>query len=231
MTFFSVLLQEANASVTTCPDGQYLVRAHKRSGYYRSNKTYVSPARISAYCKNYRNFKPAKLNFSKPQSSRSKIKNFSKKEIKQIQLSFKELPGILTKFGKITFQRKKSGVIPNNPAVSNTSKKTIILHDSISRYNMKRVIAHELAHFLYDSLPSKVKKSYKSVAEWELRTYKGNKFNVFMRKTFVAADSIVSPSEDFANNIEYYLFEGKILKKKNPQIYKWVKQFMEENKK
>ena len=153
--FFYLFYRKRRRLLRLAPKDNILSGEHERSGHYRSNNVHVSPTTVSAYCKNYRHFKTAKLHFPKPQSPKSQFKKFSQREKRQIEKAFKELPDILTKFGKITFHRK----------------------------------------------------------------------------TFVAADSITSPSEDFAKNIEYYLFEEKILKKKNPGIYKWVKNLMEDNKK
>ena len=52
-----------------------------------------------------------------------------------------------------------------------------------------------------------------------------------MRKNIIEKDSTFSISEDFANNIEYYLYGPKTLKRKNPKIYQWIKEFMEKHKK
>ena len=231
LLFLSILLECAEVIASNCPEEQYLVRAHKRSGYYRTDGIYVSPATVSAYCKSYRNFKSAKLHFSNKKATQKRSKSFSEDEKRKISKAFERLPGVLTKFGKITFERKSFGRFPKNPATADPDKKIITVYDSISRYNMERVVGHELAHFLYDSLSDAKKRSYRTVAEWEYRKHKGKELNVLMRKSFVAMDSMMSPAEDFANNIEYYLFEEKTLEKKNPKIYGWIKRFMEGSKK
>jgi hypothetical protein len=44
------------------------------------------------------------------------------------------------------------------------------------------------------------------------------------RKTgYVEKDGEYSPTEDFANNIEYYLFEPETLRAKTPTAYEWIK--------
>ena len=106
------------------------------------------------------------------------------------------------------------------------------MYDSISSYNLQRVITHELAHILYIHLSDEESESYKTVAKWEPYTTKdGKTLMVNTRKVFTAIDGIFSPDEDFANNIEYYLFDEKTLKKKNKEIHQWIKQFMEGVKK
>jgi hypothetical protein len=42
------------------------------------------------------------------------------------------------------------------------------------------------------------------------------------RKGIVAEDCRVSPEEDFANNIEYFLFDSKTLKEKSPKVFEWL---------
>ena len=222
----SILLQEASA--TTCPKGQYLVRTHKRSGYYRANGVYVSPTTVSAYCKRYRNYKPAEIHFHRVKrggTSRSEYKNFSKKEETQIRKVFKKLPKILTGVGKISFYRESRGRYPKNPASANYKNKRITIYDSISEHDMERVVTHELAHFLYRNLSSEEIDSYLVTAEWKKDLRSGLKFFT-ERKVFVARDGEKYPGEDFANNIEYYLFEKETLKRKNPKIYKWVEKFV-----
>ena len=92
-------------------------------------------------------------------------------------------------------------------------------------------MAHELAHILYERLSKKERKSYKLVAKWKTRKIKGKKTIINTRQVFTAIDGIFSPDEDFANNIEYYLFDEKTLQKKNKEIYQWIKRFMEGKKK
>ena len=228
--FLFISLQTAVATVISCSKGQFLVRSHKRLGYYRSDGTYISPTRVSAYCKNYRKNQPAELIFP---PARKGFKKISKKEMNSIVKAFRKIPHILTGIGKIKIYRQdKDQWYPENPARVYEEKKEIFLYDIISQYSMDRVIAHELAHILYNDLPEKIQKSYDTVAEWRDDKSQGTLIKkINNRKNFVASDGRDSPSEDFANNIEYYLYEKKLFKQKNPQIYKWVKQFMEDKKK
>lgn len=38
----------------------------------------------------------------------------------------------------------------------------------------------------------------------------------------MASDGKESPTEDFSNNIEYFMFDVKKLKTFNPSIYEWI---------
>ena len=139
---------------------------------------------------------------------------------------------MLTNIGKVTIYRKKRDTqYPMNPASINSKTKKIILYDSIHQYGMERVLAHELAHILYEKLPNDTIKSYLKIADWKEYKIQGVPGMINVRKIFVASDSEDSPSEDFANNIEYYLYEEKTLKEKNPKIYKWIKKLMKRRKK
>ena len=214
---------KADAVTSFCSTNQYLVKKHNRSGYFRSDGVYVSPSVVSAHCRDYRSFRSAEIHFptkiSKVDLSKKRFKRFSKEEKRKIRDAFKKIPRILTDFGKITFYRQKEGIVRNNPAVTNPKKKEIILYDSIFQHNIERVLAHELAHILYERLSDKERNSYKLVAKWENREIKGEKITINTRQVFTAIDGIFSPDEDFANNIEYYLFDEKTLQKKNKEIY------------
>lgn len=234
LIFLCVFLKTTNAVSASCSEGQYLVRTHYRSGYFRSSGTYVSPTTVKAYCKDYRNFEAPILHFPEEKlktDSRSKegYKKFSKSEKEKIQEIIKSLPKVLTAFGDIKFYRKKEGRVKGNPASVNSKKKEIILYDSISKHDMKRVIAHELAHILYNNLSDKEQELYRKVSQWNLDK-KTKKIVLSKKRTvFTEKDGINSATEDFANNVEYYLFDEKTLRKKNKEIHGWIKKFMEKN--
>ena len=213
-----------------CGEGQYLVRSHYRSGYVKTDGTLVSSAQVSAHCKNYRTAKPPEPHFRK-MKSRS-FRSWSKKEKRMIQEALKKLPKILTHIGKITFYRKKMSKYPNNPASVNTKIKRITIYDSIYQYNLERVISHELAHILYHRLSDQERDSYTTIANWKLKTDKtGEEIMQSTRTVFTEDDGKSSPKEDFSNNIEYYLFDKKTLRRKNPKIYQWIDKYMEEKEK
>jgi len=67
-----------------------------------------------------------------------------------------KLPKALTNIGEIKFHR--SDEKSPNPALSNSENKIITIYDSISTHDQSRVIAHELAHFYWDSMNDLEKK-------------------------------------------------------------------------
>ena len=219
----------ANALSPHCGEGQYLVREHYRSGYVRGDGVSISPTKVSAHCRNYATPTPPEIHFLKKESQNSRPWPVGEK--KRIQEALNKLPQVLTHIGKVTFYRGKKDRVRDNPASVNIEKKEITIYDSIYKNNFERVIAHELAHILYRYLSDKEKQVYSNVAEWKEVGMEGKKVLVNTRKTIVQLDSGVSPDEDFANNLEYYLFDKKILERKNPKIYQWIKGYMEEKKK
>ena len=77
--------------------------------------------------------------------------------IKNISYS---LPKILTYVGKIKILCAKKSDAEDNPATSSPEGKIIVFYDSAFKMDIKRVLAHELAHFLYNSLSDNEKKLY-----------------------------------------------------------------------
>ena len=105
----------------TCGEGQYLVRAHYRSGYIRSDGISVSPAQVSAHCRNYRTLVPPEIHFPENKSQNSRPWPVGEK--RRIQEALKTLPKTLTHIGKVTFHRKIKSKIQNNPADVNIEEK------------------------------------------------------------------------------------------------------------
>ena len=51
-----------------------------------------------------------------------------------------------------------------------------------------------------------------------------------MRKQFTEEDEVNDPDEDFANNLEHYLFEKESFKKSFTEIYSWIDHFLGDKK-
>ncbi len=124
-----------------------------------------------------------------------------------------------SKLKAIAMASGNGGIITGySPAVS--SDEYIILFPSAfaKPIEIPRILAHELAHFL-------------SQGEWaaQFRDYQrssGWKSNSVREGGFVESDGKSSPEEDFANNIEFYLFERATLKAKSPEILVWLEKNM-----
>ncbi len=88
---------------------------------------------------------------------------------------------------------------------------------------LPRVIAHELAHQIFRDFSDSQITAYKLVANWETAlNHKGVKVLRTSRKKFVAPDGDLGPDEDFANNMEYFIFDKNELALKTPRIMEWL---------
>ena len=215
-----------NTYSSSCPDGMYQVRGHDRKAHHRDGH-YVQATKVSSYCKHYRNDGPLKLKFRQrmPQGwsqKKEKFKKCSRKKQNKIAKALSELPPILTNVGHLKIHCAVRSVYPKNPATVAPEAKIIVLYDSVLAKNMKRIIAHELAHILYDRLSDEEKEELYKVSLWEDDK---KKFSP-KRKKFSELDGANDPDEDFANNIEHYLFENKNFQNKFPKIHQWIKKLM-----
>ena len=215
----------SSAFALECPEGKYYVNEHFRTDYYRTDGTYVSKADVSEYCKNYRNDGPLKIKFWEkiPKGWPFKNEIFKKctpleqKNIKNISYS---LPKILTYVGKIKILCAKKSDAEDNPATSSPEGKIIVFYDSAFKMDIKRVLAHELAHFLYNSLSDNEKKLYWKTAKWNSKNSK--KIPQTDRVIFSAPDGRFNPEEDFANNVEQFLIEPQKMKNDFFEISKYL---------
>ena len=145
-----------------CPRSMIAVSDHYRTEYYRNDGTHVSATDVRAYCR------PVQLSQQIIKFGRGKVKdwpfpteNFKKltqKEKKHLERILKTIPDIVTHQGEITLYRADKSMTEDNPATSMPEAKVIVLYESAIKGDTKRVLIHELAHLLYQSLPDDDKK-------------------------------------------------------------------------
>jgi len=187
-----------------CSPGQYQVREHPRTEYYRKDSTYVSEAQVKTYCKEYQNFQSLKLKFQEkmPRGWPHKKEKFIKwptTEKKKITDTINNLPKVLNQAGELKILRADKSETPANPATSAPENKIIVIYDLIKEEDYQKVLAHELAHILYISLPEGEVRAYNRAASWK---------------------------EDFANNVEHFLFDKDAQKVLNKKIYDCLKEIL-----
>ena len=207
-----------------CPPNKYPVKAHPRTDYYRNDGTYVSGANVSESCREYRVLKPLIIKFSQntPKGwphKKEKFKTWNNKEKEEITKALDQLPAILTQVGELKLYRAIKSEIADNPATSAPDSNMITLYDTISKHELKRVLAHELAHIYYATMPDIERDSYHGNSQW--RYDQSTKIFFTERTSFTSEDGKLNPEEDFANNLEAYYFDRKSLEKL-PQIIKWI---------
>lgn len=130
--------------------------------------------------------------------------------------------------GIVRFERSK-----DHPNQSSYGDGYVALYDPAfaSGQDLKRLCTHELAHALWDDFPDEWKESYYQETGW-MRVRPGpNQPPIMMGRIFgyIQDDGRFSPDEDFANNIEAFLFEPEKLHEVTPRAYKWIRERFGDN--
>ncbi len=230
LSFAVLLLMSFDSNGATCPAGEHWVRAHFRKSYYRSDGTYVSASNVVAHCKTnpsgYDFWQPKIANGS-PQNwphAKEVTKKWSDEEVERILDALADLPEAL-RLGTIKniFRMRRSTTLQGNPATS--SYDTIVLYDEAfeKKHKLAQVFAHEIAHRAYEGLAVEEKQDYHLATNWINVGTREKPRYVSRADGYVLKDGESSPEEDFANNIEYYLFDSGTLEKKTPQAFRWIK--------
>ncbi len=217
-------LTNENLLAQECPEGMYRVQEHYRQAHYR-NGSFIEGTNVSSYCKNYRSDGPLKSEFYQkmprgwPQKE-EKVKKCDSGNQAKISKALSALPKILTDIGKLKIHCADKSKHPHNPASSAPSEKIVVLYESAFSGNVRRYVAHELAHILYNRLSDNEKAAYNNVALWKVDE-NGKLYT--SRKIFSEPDGANDPDEDFSNNVEHYLFNKNEFKSKFPSIFEWIK--------
>ena len=225
-----IFCQLAYSSEGPCPPGKIRVRSFPRSEYIKDDGTYYSSSIVTSFCKS----KNKTTKFWADQFNDNRVKDWPKKNNteKFKQWNQKEIEMVLSALEKVSeFMWRKvnlhradtSADHKDNPATS--AEAVLVLYDNlfVKPELMPRVLTHELAHQVFRDLRSVEQADYRQVGEWT-KVGESNGEPVFKsrRKRFVEPDGDLSPGEDFANNLEYFIFNPQILKIKNPAIFDWM---------
>ena len=139
--------------------------------------------------------------------------------------------GILPKKLIGIYRAEKSRQFPN-PATSGvatdgTLEGFVVIYDSAfeKNQNLARIVIHEMSHQIYVELSDDDQGSYHTVTNWfvEKDPKTEQTKGLAARLTgFVLDDGRDSPGEDFANNVEFFLFEPKKLQEVTPHAHRWI---------
>lgn len=151
--------------------------------------------------------------------------------------AFSQLPPELLKDSvESIFRLIKSSLYDRNPASGESGE--IAVYDAAfnSKVNLARVLAHEFAHEVYRQLSYAELDDYRKAADWLNikipQSTGGNKFQSIPNRdsdAYVEEDGTESLTEDFSNNVEYFLFDPQTLKKKTPKVYEWIQKKFGDN--
>lgn len=227
--FFITIVSLLSRSIFAleCPEGQFLVSAHPRTSYYRTDGIFVNSSNVEAYCKEYTFSKPLILKYlsNMPEGWPNQLelfKTWSPDEKKLLEKEMAKLPKMLRDQGEITLLRAIRSAFPDNPSTAAPDESIIVFYDNAQKFGYKRVLAHEMAHLFFKKLSDDERKSYYKAADW-LGQDSGN-FKT-TRKNFSETDGTLGPEEDFANNVEHILIDKKHNSAINSSIEKCIKIF------
>ncbi len=229
MFFKSVLLYLLFSSVAakalnSCPAGSTWVAPHPRSAYTRLDGVSFSAAYVTGHCRikskayEYWAEKLANGRIEGWPHKSEGFKDWRKSEIEIAVEAFEKVPEFLWNPVKV-FRADRSATKSN---YATRAPQFVVLYDSAlaKPSNLPRYMTHELAHEFFENMPRADRTAYRMVSGWT-----GPEDGVVKKpsnRSFVAPDGDLSPEEDFANNIEYLLFEPLRLKLKSPAIYDWL---------
>jgi hypothetical protein len=231
----------ANKTANGCPTGHHWVNRYYRKAYIRTDGTPVSATNVNAHCQlNPTSYNQWKNRLKSILSERWKLKKekprkWTIEERERVLEALASLPPeLLMDSVKTIFRLEKSSLYDQNPAAGEAGE--IALYESAfaSKQNLTRILAHEFAHEVYRQLSNANKDEYRIAADWLLvknpRADGGyqlvpNRDN----DQYVEEDGLESLSEDFSNNIEYFLFDPETLQKKTPKAYQWIKKHFNDN--
>lgn len=215
-----------------CLSGQHWVTAHHQSAYVRADGTPVSAANVRAHCQAN---SPAyavwasRLKGGMPprwEMRGEHPKIWTDDERERVLEALGALPDVLLNVPPQNIYRlTKSSSDSENPGSGHDND--IALYDPAfdPKQNLSRVLAHELAHKLYDQFGESDAEAYNTTAGWRVkRTDSGARVFVPRMDGFVEEDGEEGPNEDFSNNIEYFLFDPKALHERTPKVYDWIQQ-------
>jgi len=209
-----------------CPHGYFPVKSHPRNAYTKQDGTQVRATNVKEQCHPYRKLITPVPKFlaSKPSNwpiQNEKFKPWTKEEETELKSILDKLPKVLTHVGEIKFYH--SSEKSPNPALSNSENKIIVIYDSISAHDKNRVIAHELAHFYWDSMNDLEKDDYYKAALWKKDDIRQT--ISLQRKETLIINSFAGPHEDFANDVELFLFQKESLNK-HPELMKHLEKII-----
>jgi hypothetical protein len=209
-----------------CGQNESRVAAHYRRGYFRGDGTFVSAANVKEHCRSrsaaYEYWYP-KLKNQRPEFwgfPNEKSTDWTAEEWERILEILEVLPPLFRELSPSGIYRMKKSQEPANPA--STTFGTVVLYDIAfaKDYKLALVLTHELAHRLYQELSPALQNSFRVAADWRIEN--GTTVPGRPKKGFLRENGMLSPMEDFSDDIASYLHHPNKLKQVAPKIYRWI---------
>lgn len=152
-----------------------------------------------------------------------KVKPWTAQEKRLAINAMMTLPRKLVERSRFRIHRTRIAKFKDNPAASTGD--SILLYDRAFRSPppLARVLAHELAHVYWNDMTVDEKRAYRIAANWIRLEPSGKLVPGRAAATFAESDGTISMTEDFANNVEYLLFDPQKLKALTPSLFAWLR--------
>jgi hypothetical protein len=213
-----------------CGPGKYRVAAHHRSAYYEGDGTFVNESDVKEHCRARSaayDFWNPKLKSGRPESwglTNEKNAEWSTAERERVLKILEGLPLLFRQLSPTGIYRLREAREPKNPGLTTLGR--IVLYDVAfaKDYRLALVLTHELAHRLFEELSPEEQNSFRSAAGWRVRVSKNQASFVPSRpkSQYVRPNGMLSPMEDFSDDIAAYLHDPRTLKKVAPRVYDWI---------
>ncbi len=226
--FLAIWIGIPHAGAIDCREGTFKRRAHPRTAYYRGDGTFVRATHVIDSCIPKRPghdlwFPKLKSGLPPKWPHDEAMAKWTEEQRDRVLEALSELPEKLwDKSIKGIYRLSRPKDFPN-PATHGGDM--IVLYDSAfdQSHRLARILAHELAHQIYDQFGLDDGADYRRVAGWQITVEESKVYWVPRSDGFVKDNVRRDPSEDFAANLEYLLFEPEVLRKKTPKVYEWLK--------
>jgi len=230
LSVFVLLFMGAKAF--SCEPDEIFVRSHRVKAHSKKDGTLIREYLRKGHCREIRSHNYFSNNRKqKFKNVRTNLKKWKTHEVKIIKEVMETLPKWLKRYKLNEILRADvfNGVKLNPAATIPKSKTLIVFNNFFERTNKRDVLIHELSHIaVYDFEPLKLEEFFIS-SGWKYDKNKKLKSPV----NPLLKDSIVSPSEDFANHVQIYYSNPSLLKKHNFKSYLLLKKMIskKENRK
>lgn len=146
--------------------------------------------------------------------------SWTNQEKEKLQAVLGQLPDVFKKFAFKGFYRmQRSGAIGNPGSIAESGQEIVVYNIAFDGpgLSLDKIIAHELAHAIFLNFSKREIKDYERSLGWNVVS-KGQARS----GPFISTGARENVDEDFANNVEYFLFAPEDLKSKVPKAYSWI---------
>lgn len=149
-----------------------------------------------------------------------KSTSWTNEEKEKLQAVLGQLPDAFKKVAFKGFYRmQRSSAIGNPGSIAESGQEIVVYNSAFDGpgLSLDRIVAHELSHAIFLNFSKSEIKDYERSLGWSVASKGQARSGPFISSA--ARDNV---DEDFANNIEYFLFAPEILKSKVPNAYSWI---------